>query len=101
MKTLQLLAVMMGPALAAMPARAASDPVDAALPMVGTAEHGHAYPGAIVPFGMVQLSPDTPIKGWLFRLSLLGYGNLRVQPHAPGRDWLRLPGGRAAHAHDR
>jgi predicted alpha-1,2-mannosidase len=32
--------------------------------MVGTAEHGHAYPGAIVPFGMVQLSPDTPIKGW-------------------------------------
>ncbi len=22
------------------------------------------YPGAIVPFGMVQLSPDTPIQGW-------------------------------------
>jgi predicted alpha-1,2-mannosidase len=32
--------------------------------MVGTAEHGHAYPGAIVPFGMMQLSPDTPIEGW-------------------------------------
>ncbi|HWH70175.1 MAG TPA: GH92 family glycosyl hydrolase, partial [Candidatus Sulfotelmatobacter sp.] len=26
--------------------------------------HGHAYPGAIVPFGMMQLSPDTPIQGW-------------------------------------
>jgi len=32
--------------------------------MVGTAEHGHAYPGAIVPFGMLQLSPDTRIDTW-------------------------------------
>ncbi len=64
MKTLQFLAVMMSPALAALPARAASHPVEEALPMVGTADHGHAYPGATVPFGMVQLSPDTPIQGW-------------------------------------
>ncbi|HWB61227.1 MAG TPA: hypothetical protein VG733_17225, partial [Chthoniobacteraceae bacterium] len=34
------------------------------LPMVGTAGHGHAYPGATVPFGMVQISPDTPKRGW-------------------------------------
>ena len=33
-------------------------------PMVGTAEHGHTYPGASVPFGMVQLSPDNGHKGW-------------------------------------
>lgn len=33
-------------------------------PLVGTAEHGHTYPGATVPFGMVQLSPDTPLQGW-------------------------------------
>src|SRR5271154_49725 len=39
-------------------------PVDEPLPLVGTAEHGHTYPGATVPFGMVQLSPDTPIEGW-------------------------------------
>lgn len=39
-------------------------PVDEPLPMVGTAAHGHAYPGATVPFGMVQLSPDTPLQGW-------------------------------------
>jgi putative alpha-1,2-mannosidase len=39
-------------------------PVDEALPMVGTSDHGHAYPGATVPFGMVQLSPDTPKQGW-------------------------------------
>jgi predicted alpha-1,2-mannosidase len=28
-------------------------------PMVGTQNMGHTYPGATVPFGMVQLSPDT------------------------------------------
>ncbi len=32
--------------------------------MVGTAEHGHTYPGATVPFGMVQLSPDTRLETW-------------------------------------
>jgi predicted alpha-1,2-mannosidase len=39
-------------------------PVHQPLPLGGTAEHGHTYPGATVPFGMVQLSPDTPIQGW-------------------------------------
>ena len=43
---------------------AAPAPVDLPLPMVGTDAHGHAYPGATVPFGMVQLSPDTPLQGW-------------------------------------
>src|SRR5690554_4649704 len=28
-------------------------------PMIGTQEMGHVFPGATVPFGMVQLSPDT------------------------------------------
>lgn len=28
-------------------------------PIIGTAKMGHVYPGATVPFGMVQLSPDT------------------------------------------
>ncbi|MCX6929986.1 MAG: glycoside hydrolase family 92 protein, partial [Verrucomicrobia bacterium] len=64
MNTTQLRAVMMGAMLAAATAAAASHPVNEPLPMVGTAKHGHAYPGAIVPFGMMQLSPDTPIKGW-------------------------------------
>lgn len=31
--------------------------------MIGTDGHGHTYPGATVPFGMVQLSPDTRIDG--------------------------------------
>jgi putative alpha-1,2-mannosidase len=43
---------------------AVPEPTDLPLPLVGTADHGHAYPGAIVPFGMVQLSPDTPLRGW-------------------------------------
>jgi len=32
-------------------------------PMVGTGGHGHTFPGATTPFGMVQLSPDTRIDG--------------------------------------
>jgi predicted alpha-1,2-mannosidase len=31
---------------------------------IGTGGHGHTYPGASVPFGMVQLSPDTYTQGW-------------------------------------
>ncbi len=37
-----------------------SDHVD---PLVGTGGHGHTFPGATVPFGMVQLSPDTRVDG--------------------------------------
>ncbi len=33
-------------------------------PMVGTDGHGHTFPGAIVPFGMIQPSPDTRLDGW-------------------------------------
>ncbi|MEH0157593.1 GH92 family glycosyl hydrolase [Limibacter armeniacum] len=31
---------------------------------IGTGEHGHTYPGATVPFGMVQLSPNNGKSGW-------------------------------------
>ena len=33
-------------------------------PFIGTGGHGHTFPGATVPFGMVQLSPDTRTEGW-------------------------------------
>lgn len=33
-------------------------------PFIGTGGHGHTYPGATVPFGMVQLSPDNGDQGW-------------------------------------
>ncbi|WKD87023.1 hypothetical protein KCTC32516_02403 [Polaribacter huanghezhanensis] len=33
-------------------------------PFIGTGGHGHTYPGATSPFGMMQLSPDTRLDGW-------------------------------------
>ncbi|MBD3891647.1 GH92 family glycosyl hydrolase [Olleya marilimosa] len=33
-------------------------------PLIGTGGHGHTYPGATMPFGMMQLSPDTRLEGW-------------------------------------
>ena len=33
-------------------------------PFIGTGGHGHTFPGATMPFGMVQLSPDTRLSGW-------------------------------------
>ncbi len=33
-------------------------------PFIGTDAHGHVYPGAAMPFGMVQLSPDTRKDSW-------------------------------------
>lgn len=32
--------------------------------LIGTGGHGHTYPGATVPFSMVQLSPDNGKGGW-------------------------------------
>lgn len=33
-------------------------------PFIGTAYHGHTYPGAAFPFGQIQLSPDNGTQGW-------------------------------------
>ncbi len=54
----------------ALPRVASADPLGQAKPtifvdpMIGTGGHGHVYPGASVPFGMVQLSPDTDNSRW-------------------------------------
>lgn len=47
------------PLLADNPGERAYADVD---PFIGTGGEGHTYPGATVPFGMVQLSPDTRIQ---------------------------------------
>lgn len=31
---------------------------------IGTGGHGHTFPGAVVPHGLIQPSPDTRIDGW-------------------------------------
>ncbi len=33
-------------------------------PFIGTGGHGHTFPGATLPFGMVQISPDTRWEDW-------------------------------------
>jgi predicted alpha-1,2-mannosidase len=43
---------------------AQKSPADYVNPFIGTDFHGHTFPGATVPFGMVQLSPDTRLSGW-------------------------------------
>jgi predicted alpha-1,2-mannosidase len=50
----------------AMPGTARAQSVEAGKPdlFVGTGGHGHTYPGASLPFGMVQLSPDTDNSRW-------------------------------------
>ncbi|MEM6910675.1 MAG: GH92 family glycosyl hydrolase [Verrucomicrobiota bacterium] len=40
------------------------DPLEYVDPFIGTGGHGHTFPGATVPNGMVQLSPDTRLLGW-------------------------------------
>jgi len=51
-------------ALIASTAFAAKSPADHVDPFIGTGAHGHTYPGATLPFGMVQVSPDTRLEGW-------------------------------------
>ena len=48
-------------ALLAATAQAQTSAYDAVDPFIGTGGDGHTFPGAVVPFGMVQLSPDTDI----------------------------------------
>lgn len=39
-------------------------PIELTDPFIGTGFHGHTYPGATVPYGGVQLSPDTRRGNW-------------------------------------
>ncbi|WP_235578052.1 GH92 family glycosyl hydrolase [Pseudoxanthomonas sp. Root630] len=54
-------ALVSGGALAA-PANVGDAAYQAVDPFIGTGGEGHTYPGATVPYGMVQLSPDTRIQ---------------------------------------
>ncbi len=42
----------------------AQNPITYVNPFIGTGGHGHTFPGATVPFGFVQLSPDTRPDGY-------------------------------------
>lgn len=43
---------------------APDSPIDYVDPFIGTGFHGHTYPGATMPYGAVQLSPDTRTGNW-------------------------------------
>jgi putative alpha-1,2-mannosidase len=70
-------------------------------PLIGTQRMGHTYPGATVPFGMVQLSPDTDTVPYEKEGKYMGrYMHIvqvismmpddrRIQPHA--FQWYRIP----------
>lgn len=67
--------------------------VDFVNPMVGTDYHGHTFPGAALPGGLVQLSPDTGTEGWDWcsgyhysDSSLLGFSHLHRSGMGAG-DW--------------
>jgi len=49
-------------------------------PIIGTQRMGHVYPGATVPFGMVQLSPETDTVGY----ELDGKYNPKVYSYCAG-----------------
>jgi predicted alpha-1,2-mannosidase len=41
-------------------------PIDYVDPLIGTDFFGHTFPGATLPFAMVQLSPDNHTEGWTY-----------------------------------
>ncbi|HMD19491.1 MAG TPA: GH92 family glycosyl hydrolase, partial [Alloacidobacterium sp.] len=49
---------------------------DAVDPIIGTSGDGNTFPGASLPFGMVQWSPDTGDNGWYFynQKKIYGFG---------------------------
>jgi predicted alpha-1,2-mannosidase len=44
--------------------QSSSSPYDAVNPFIGTGADGNTFPGATLPFGMIQWSPDTRPDGW-------------------------------------
>jgi predicted alpha-1,2-mannosidase len=71
-------AVLLGGSLAVPAARAAVPPsaplTDLVNPFIGTENEGNTYPGAAVPFGMVQFSPDTGHNTGFSLVHLSGVG---------------------------
>ncbi|MFJ1472734.1 GH92 family glycosyl hydrolase [Capnocytophaga cynodegmi] len=69
-------------------------------PFIGTGGHGHTYPGATFPFGMLQVSPVNGISGWDWCSGyhhsdtlLIGFGHLSLNGTGIGdlNDILLMP----------
>jgi len=75
-------------------------PVDYVNPMNGTDFFGHTYPGAVVPWSLVQLSPDNGEKGWTYSSgysypdqTIMGFSHTHFSGTGgtPGGDILFMP----------
>ena len=68
-------------------------------PFIGTGGHGHTFPGAVMPFGMVQLSPDTRVddswdgcSGYHYSDSIIyGFSHTHLSGTGIG-DWCDISG---------
>lgn len=65
MKKLLVLSVVLFLQLTAAPAQKMENLIQYVNPLIGTQKMGHTFPGATVPFGAVQLSPDTDQQPYL------------------------------------
>ena len=63
-KSQLLLAILCLAALSGCQKSTPVSPIDQVHVFNGTGFHGHTYPGATTPYGLVQLSPDTRTYGW-------------------------------------
>ena len=79
----------------------AEDPLQWVDPHIGTGGHGHCFPGATVPFGAVQLSPDTYNDEWdwcsgyhISDTSIMGFSHTHLSGTGCGDllDFLVMPG---------
>lgn len=61
---LNLILLLFAACSSSLSAQAAKDYTRYVNPFIGTGGHGHTFPGATVPFGFVQLSPDTRMDDW-------------------------------------
>jgi len=92
-KTLFIIAVLFISILSCTAQNSKEDLLKYVDPFIGTGGHVHTFPGATVPFGMVQLSPDGGTKGWDWcsgyhqsDSSLLGFSHT----HLSGTGWADL-----------
>lgn len=78
-----------------------NDPASLVDITIGTGGHGHCFPGAVVPRGAVQLSPDTFTDGWdwcsgyhISDTSIMGFSHTHLSGTGCGDllDFLVMPG---------
>lgn len=83
------------PPISQLTATEVDDPLHWVNPLIGTDGNGKTYPGATVPYGMVQLSPDNGRSGWDW---ISGY--FYPDSHIAGFSHLHLSGTGAGDLYD-